>query len=241
MLTASYVLSIALMVQTATGVAWNECATCHLQLVWTQSGITHVDEWVTSAHASYRVGCEQCHGGDPKTSDRVAAHRGVLNSADASSSTHRTALTRTCGRCHTPEANAFARSMHRGLLSQGDPAAPTCTSCHTSMATDVPSPSLLEQRCLDCHRNDPQDRAQLARRQLQDIAALGADLKRAKFQIAGVLNDDRRNGLTARWTAADASLRIVVAGLHAFDQRLVDNRLNDVRAQLAGLRTQLER
>jgi len=58
----------------------NECATCHLRLAWTQSEVTHVDQWVTSRHALYRIGCERCHRGDARTSDWTVAHRGVAKS-----------------------------------------------------------------------------------------------------------------------------------------------------------------
>lgn len=230
-----------LTMQIASSVDWNECAACHLRLAWTQSKITPVDQWVTSTHARYRIGCEQCHGGDAGTSSQAAAHRGVLNSANRSSSVHRTALPVTCGRCHESETNAFARSMHQELLSRGDATVPTCTSCHSSMATDVPPPTALERQCRYCHQNDPVDRAHLARRQLEDVAALRGVLKRAKFEIAGIVNVDRRAALTARWKDADLTLRTAVAGLHAFDQRRVEDRLSDARAQIDGLRTQLDR
>jgi hypothetical protein len=219
----------------------NECAECHLRLVWTRSEITHVDQWVTSRHALYRIGCEQCHRGDVRTSDWAAAHRGVANSADRSSSVNRTALPETCGRCHVSEANAFSLSAHEELLSQGDATAPTCTSCHTSMASDVLSPGALEQQCLHCHGTDPQNRAHLARRQLEAVVTLRTALRRARLEIAGIRNDDRRAGLTARWVDADRSLRGAVAGLHAFDQRRADDRLSDVRAQIDGLTVQLAR
>ncbi|HEY6894621.1 MAG TPA: hypothetical protein VI258_10670, partial [Rhodanobacteraceae bacterium] len=55
-------------------VAGNQCAICHIRLVWTRSATTHVDEWVTSKHATYGVGCEQCHGGDPAATSGAAAH-----------------------------------------------------------------------------------------------------------------------------------------------------------------------
>jgi hypothetical protein len=134
-------ITLGIGMQVPTAVPANRCAACHLRLVWTRSAITHVDQWVTSRHALYRVGCERCHGGDATTSDQAAAHRGIANSAGTSSAVHRMALPATCGRCHPSEAKAFARSAHRELLSRGDATAPTCTSCHSSMAADVPSPA----------------------------------------------------------------------------------------------------
>lgn len=217
--------------QAPTAALANPCAACHLRLVWTRSAITHVDQWVTSRHALYRVGCEKCHGGDARTSDRAAAHRGVTHSADPSSAVHRMALPATCGRCHRSEANAFARSAHQELLSQGDAAVPTCTSCHSSMAADVPSPAALESQCLHCHHDERQDRARIAKRELENVTRLRTTLRKAKLQIAAVTEPDRRTSLTTQWTAADVSIRNVVAAIHAFNQRRVEERLGDSNAQ----------
>jgi hypothetical protein len=216
--------------QATTAASANRCAACHLRLVWTRSAITHVDQWVTSRHALYRVGCEKCHGGDATTSDHAAAHRGVTSSAGRSSAVHRTALPATCGRCHTSEATAFARSAHQALLSQGDSTVPTCTSCHSSMAADVPSPAALESQCLQCHE-DRQDRARVASRQLEDVTRLQRTLRRAKFDIAAVKDLDRRTSLTTQWTDVDRAIRGVVAGIHAFDQPQVEERLSDSHAR----------
>jgi hypothetical protein len=221
--------------QTPAAAQRNPCAACHLRLVSTRSGITHVDQWVTSRHAWSRVGCEKCHGGDATTSDQVAAHRGVVPSADRSSPAHRMALPTTCGRCHRSEADAFARSAHRALLSQGDATVPTCTSCHSSMAADVPSPAALETQCLYCHHNDRQDRARVAKRELEEVTRLRTTLRRAKLQIAGVVEPDRRTSLMTQWTDADMSVRDVVAAIHAFDQPRVEERLRDANARTGRL------
>jgi hypothetical protein len=226
--------------QAPTAASTNPCAVCHLRLAWTRSALTHVDQWVTSRHALYRVGCEKCHGGDATTSDQAAAHRGVTNSADRSSAVHRTALPATCGRCHASEARAFARSAHQGLLSRGDAAVPTCTSCHSSMAADVPSPKALERQCLNCHDNRP-DRAHVAKRQLEDVTTLRRTLTRDKLDVAALMDPARRTSLTSQWTDADSSLRAVVAGIHAFDQPQVEERLSDSHARTDRLVAELAR
>lgn len=225
-------------VQVPTPASSNPCAACHLRLVWTRSAITHVDQWVTSRHAVNHVGCEKCHGGDAKTSDQAAAHRGVTNSADPSSPVNRRALAATCGRCHAHEATAFTRSAHQDRLSRGDAKAPTCTSCHTSMAADVPSPAALERQCLQCH-DDRQERARVAKRELADVVRLRTTLRIAKVQIAGVKDPDRRTSLTSQWTDADASLRDAMAALHAFDQRRVDERLGASNVRIEQLVAEL--
>jgi cytochrome c554/c'-like protein len=219
----------------------NKCAACHLQLVWTVSQTTHVDEWVTSKHAAYRVGCERCHGGDVVTSDANAAHRGVVGSADRSSAVHRMALPRTCGGCHPAAANAFIQSIHHELLKQGNLRAPTCTTCHSSMATEVLAPAALEKRCRQCHATDPSDRAAVARRQTEDLTRLQRTLTRAKLEIAGILDRTRREALRTQWNDADIALRAVASGFHAFDEQRVENRLSDARIQTERLAAALRR
>jgi hypothetical protein len=219
----------------------NACATCHMRSAWTRSTTTHVDLWVTSKHAFYRVGCEKCHGGDARTSDAAAAHRGVVNSADPSSRVHRAALPETCGQCHRTEAGGFEQSAHRKLLSRGDTAGPTCTSCHTSMATDVPSLAALEKQCLQCHHDDPQNRGQIARRELEEWTRLRNGVRRAKLEIDTIKEAERRTALTQQWTDADQSLPEVLARIHAFDLTGVDDRLSGARARLDRLLADLGR
>jgi hypothetical protein len=219
----------------------NKCAACHLQLVWTVSATTHVDEWVTSKHAAYRVGCERCHGGNATTSDANAAHRGVVASADRSSTVHRMALPRTCGGCHPAATNAFAQSIHDELLQQGNPRAPTCTTCHSSMATEVLAPAALEQRCRECHGRDPSERAAAARRQIEELTHLRRSLARARLEITGISDRPTHEALLAQWQEADISLRAAASGFHAFDERRVEDRIGDARIQTTRLADALDR
>jgi len=219
----------------------NRCAVCHLRIVWTESRITHADEWVTSRHALYGVGCEKCHGGDAKTSDETLAHRGVKNGAEVLRLAYATTLPGTCGRCHRAEVAEFARSAHQQLLLKGDATAPTCTSCHSSMAADVPSPAALEAQCLHCHGADLPDRAHVARRELEELARLRIILKRARFAIAAVTESDRRASLTTQWKSTDVSIRGVVAAFHGFDQPAVEERLSAARVQVERLGADLNK
>jgi hypothetical protein len=219
----------------------NKCAACHLRLVWTVSATTHVDEWVTSKHAAYRVGCERCHGGDATTSDVNAAHRGVVASADRSSTVHRTALPRMCGGCHPGATSAFAQSIHGELLQRENPRAPTCTTCHTSMATEVLAPAALEQRCRECHGKDPSERAAAARRQVEELTRLRRSLALAKLEVAGISDGAKREALLPQWREVDASLRVVAAGFHAFNQRRVEEQISDAQIQTTRLADALDR
>ena len=114
------VLSLMLSagVQVRSPASGNECPTCHLRLVWTQSATAHVDLWITSKHAVSRVGCEKCHGGDPKTTDERAAHRGVVNSANRSSPVNGIALPLTCGRCHRAPARFWDECASEAVVGR---------------------------------------------------------------------------------------------------------------------------
>ena len=210
----------------------NQCVVCHLHLVQTRSTLTHTDEWVTSRHALYRVGCERCHGGDATAIVRDAAHRGVAPSRDPASAVYWAELPRTCGGCHRAETNAFASSVHDAFVQQGNAMAPTCTTCHTSMTADVPSAIELQRRCSRCHPSDRDDRAARGRRACEDIGALRRRLSLTKVEVAAVRDDQRRQALQAAWRDADASLRGSIAAIHRFDQTRIDERLADAKVQV---------
>jgi hypothetical protein len=143
-----------------------------------------------------------------------------------------------CGRCHASEARAFGESAHQKLLLLGDETVPSCTSCHSSMATEVPSPAELERQCGDCHRDDRQ-RATLARRELEDVTRLRGSLRRTKLEISAVKDPDRRALLSTQWSDADVSIREVAAALHAFDQRRVELGLSESQARISRLVAEL--
>jgi len=109
------------------------------------------------------------------------------------------------------------------------------------MATEVPLPAALENRCVNCHQTDPQNRARVARRQIEDVARLRSTLRRATFEINTIKDTDRKTALTKQWTDADLSLRNAAAGMHAFNQERVDDRLSDARTQVERLAAALAR
>jgi hypothetical protein len=127
------------------------------------------------------------------------------------------------------------QSIHNELLEQGNARAPTCTSCHTSMATEVLATAPLEQRCRECHGNDPSERAAAARRQIEELTRLRRSLARGRLEITGIVDGPTRETLLARWHEADVSLRAVASGFHAFDERRVEDRISDARIQTTRL------
>ncbi|HHB90015.1 MAG TPA: hypothetical protein ENK60_01750 [Anaerolineae bacterium] len=96
------------------------------------------------------IGCIECHGGQPGTDDKDAAHEGMVKKVGANPAA-------TCGQCHVDYAQAAQTNIHRlqtGYIDQlhkrgGDFTDPTfvraytnhCTGCHAD--------------CSDCHVSRP--------------------------------------------------------------------------------------
>lgn len=103
--------------------------------------------------------CEECHLGDPKSSDKKEAHKGLIVQ-----SAHPNMMTRFCGKCHQEIVEQVERTIHFtaantiNLVRQAFGSKETLTSL-----SDIPqgdgSPAtslqlvddLLRRRCLRCH------------------------------------------------------------------------------------------
>jgi len=64
--------------------------------------------------------CIDCHGRD---------HR-IAPAKKPESTVHRSRVTATCGECHQGVAEAYRRSIHGRLLTEGNSDVPVCTDCH---------------------------------------------------------------------------------------------------------------
>lgn len=139
----------------------NQCVVCHEAEMLPISLGHSFDDWRSSAHGRGGVGCEKCHGGDPKATAQEVAHRGVLPAAESASLVNPARLPTTCGSCHAAQRAAFDTTVHaRELKSKGWGA--TCSTCHGAMATSLPSPGELSLRCAVCHKKPVEVQAALA-------------------------------------------------------------------------------
>ncbi|MGE5233297.1 MAG: cytochrome c3 family protein [Acidobacteriota bacterium] len=92
--------------------------------------------------------CTACHGS-----------HGILPSADPKSPVNRANVPRTCGRCHTEIAKAFAESVHGKAATMGIREAPVCTDCHgehrilgpADEASPVAASNVPKMTCERCH------------------------------------------------------------------------------------------
>ena len=145
-------LAFVLCLATTAHAGWegNQCVKCHeTEILPITLGHSFAD-WRASTHAHGGVGCEKCHGGDPRATRAEKAHAGVRPSTDPQSLVHPTRLPETCGACHKAELDAFQGTVHaRELREKG--AGATCFTCHGAMATSLPTPRELSARCAVCH------------------------------------------------------------------------------------------
>lgn len=134
-------------------VAWAQdpCVDCHAAQELEETDEVHLRQWRNSAHARAGVSCADCHGGDTATFVQLRAHRGVLNSGHPKSPTHQWNLPQTCGRCHDVEYLALQESAHFALFERKVRAAPTCRTCHGSVAAQSLGEGGLQARCTRCH------------------------------------------------------------------------------------------
>jgi hypothetical protein len=146
----AFALVIGLATTVHAGWENNQCVKCHeTEILPITLGHSFAD-WRASAHAHGGVGCEKCHGGDPRSTQAEKAHAGVRPSTDPQSLVHPTHLPETCGACHRAELDAFQGTVHaRQLREKGSGA--TCFTCHGAMATSLPTPRELTARCAVCH------------------------------------------------------------------------------------------
>lgn len=142
------------------GAAWSQdpCADCHAAQELDEAEEFHLRQWRSSVHAAAGVSCSDCHGGNSSTFVQLRAHKGVLNSGHPKSPTHQWNLPRTCGRCHGTEYQALKESAHFALFERKVHAAPTCRTCHGSVAAQSLGEGGLQARCNRCHGSEADHR-----------------------------------------------------------------------------------
>ena len=131
----------------------NNCVNCHARLSTPLRLTSRYAEWHMSTHKEKAVGCEKCHGGDPKISDEKKAHAGVISPGDAKSRLHPQNLPETCNACHQGVVSSFVESKHyQKLMSAG--LGPSCTTCHQHMASEgLYTPHESSPMCSTCHNS----------------------------------------------------------------------------------------
>jgi len=132
--------------------------------------ICHADKrrsFQQGVHSERDIRCHDCHGGDPRSLEIAAAHRG--RKFDPGSKIE---IAEECSSCHSDpnqmrqyglpagEMAEFRTSRHGQVLFRGNVDAPTCTDCHDAHTilrpTDARSnvyPTNIPATCAKCHEN----------------------------------------------------------------------------------------
>ena len=215
----------------------SSCAGCHFANP-TAPEPYHLSAWERSAHGRNNVGCETCHGGDASTYESFLAHRGILHSSNPASPVHANNLPVTCGRCHAGPFVRFQNSQHFALLKHGDTRGPTCTTCHDSVGSQVPSPRILEANCQRCHGPKgvaPRvERAAAARTLLEEVSDSREMLNAVRPLIERMRNKTRQAELREAYKQAEVPLIEAGQSVHEF---VFDN----LKERLATARQRIEK
>ena len=135
------------------------CVTCHKDpqfLVTNKKLFDYYRNWERSVHGQEGIGCADCHGGNPASNDKEAAHRGAgLAAGEKASPISYQNVPKTCAQCHDEIYDHFTKSEHYKHLiageAKGKPVGPNCVTCHGSVNTSVLSVTTVRSTCEKCH------------------------------------------------------------------------------------------
>lgn len=210
----------------------SKCADCHFANPKSMPA-WHQSEWDHSAHHRAGVGCEGCHGGNPRTFESFLAHQSIVKAGVFGSPLHSTNLPKTCGACHPGPYRDFQLSKHYQLLREGNEDVPTCTTCHGAVGAFTLSPKSLAAECARCHgpgkvapRGDYPAEGKL---NLEAVREVRKSLHEAKGLVRRIKDKERRADLQAELEAATFALTGAVDSAHRFvygemQQRMIEAR-----------------
>ena len=207
------------------------CVTCHSS---DMGGVTqelkhHYAEWESSIHARVRVGCYDCHGGNPDGKDKDEIHSGRKDLNNPQNAVN------TCGKCHKGQQKAFKQSMHyKAILDKK--AAPSCVTCHGSRKASKINPIEVPGTCANCHNSQTGNHP--------DIPAQAAQVFELEQRIEAGIDNSMYSILKASQEGKDVSqkrrdlaavTRIVEelsVSWHKFDLRKVEDTLRPLQVSL---------
>jgi hypothetical protein len=140
----------------------DSCVECHGKdsfLVTNKKLYDYFQRWRSSIHQQEGVTCVDCHGGDPKSSDKEKAHGGDLDAARPQSAVNFRNIPKTCGGCHEEVYQGFRESVHfEHLVSkEQEDQGPTCVTCHGSLNVEVLNVNTVEETCRKCHNEETEN------------------------------------------------------------------------------------
>ena len=232
--------------------AQEPCIDCHAAQELDEAAEVHLRQFRDSAHASAGVSCADCHGGNPSTFVELRAHKGVLNSARHDSPTNHWNLPETCGRCHGAEYRALRQSAHHALFERKVHAAPTCRTCHGSLAAQsLGVEGGLQARCSRCHGPGAdheaaspvgeEGRQALARggSNLARLRSLGRERAEVSRAVLRLRDPAKRHEAADALFAIDGSWDEAIEAGHAFHWEDWESALDAMESAIGELRSAL--
>jgi nitrate/TMAO reductase-like tetraheme cytochrome c subunit len=139
------------------------CVDCHSTpsfLVTDRKLFDYFLRWTTSLHKQEGVTCVDCHGGDPKRTDKQGAHGGELAGSEKGSAVNFRNIPNTCGECHEDIYEGFRKSVHfeHVVAKKQEEQGPTCVTCHGSINGTVLNVATVEEACSRCHNQESDNR-----------------------------------------------------------------------------------
>ena len=136
--------------------AKDTCTDCHKDekfRVQNMKLYVYYNNWKDSAHDVEKVKCFNCHGGNPKATDKDESHKNSFSSFRADDKDSFKIIPRRCGKCHKKVFVNFMKSKHyKALVKEGK--GPNCVTCHGSMNTQIYRASAIADTCAFCHNEE---------------------------------------------------------------------------------------
>jgi hypothetical protein len=209
----------------------DSCVECHRDpkfLVTNKKLYDYFREWDSSVHEQEGIGCADCHGGNPKSSDKDKAHGTDLSESGAKSAVNFKNIPVTCGECHDEVYGRYRTSSHfEHLVAEAqEEQGPNCVTCHGSLSGTTLTVNTVRTACARCHNektdNHPEipDKAKIIlnkflsiHRFYRYITARGDPIETREF-FRRV--DDRIHSLSLEWHTFE------LAGIEEKTQELLD-------------------
>ncbi len=204
---------------------------CHADTI-TKIAKSNYEQWTKSKHALFNVTCDNCHGGNPSTTDKETAHTGIGTAEDPKSPVYYRNVPDTCGKCHSKELEQFKGSLHYQKLEALEQA-PTCTTCHNPHIFKVLEPSQLQSTCKNCHSAEagiaPSDIPLKARADLESFGRLKSKIFRVEEAINKAKAEGRQIPPTATTKLENAKkiMKQIPVVWHRFDLPIFEGTINE--------------
>lgn len=209
------------------------CIECHKDekfRVQNKKIYDYYQEWKGSAHDLAGLSCTACHKGDATKAGKDAAHVGIVPQSDPASPFHFKNIPTTCGGCHQPVLERFAKSRHYAQL-ESTGLGPNCITCHGALNARVYATTIVERACSSCHNAKSKNHPEVIAQASEILARLNhanGYRKGLKFYYKSV----KKPGAMAK---VDNAYTDTINFWHEFDFKKLGPRSQDLLAELKKL------